>query len=55
MQKFFRGGGDFGEPVTEGGATQKRLGTTAVETVKIVVLLTNHLEMTVFYFLEDLM
>ena len=28
MRRFFRGGGDLGGPVTEGGATQKRLGTT---------------------------
>ena len=36
MRKFFRGGGDFGGPVTEGGATQKKLGTTALDRCKSV-------------------
>ena len=26
MQKFFRGGGDFGGPVTEGGSHGKKVG-----------------------------
>ena len=26
MRKFFRGGGDFGGPVTEGGSHAKKVG-----------------------------
>ena len=34
MRKFFRGGGDFGGPVTEGGSHAKRLGATALDSLK---------------------
>ena len=32
MRKFFRGGGDFGGPVTEGGSHAKKVGDHCLST-----------------------